>query len=320
MHPYKVSAVFVLSVLAVAYFAVREYYQRPLERRCYEFTVAFEAEGNDYVLRTPITVQVFPVASFVSSVSIVTRPKVAAQRLPSGAGIFFNVPFHGSSVGEDLTEVPGGPDELPYAFWLDDVRDPSRMEAYYSEHYYQQPSPRLRIKALSKRYAECSPVDPGDEIPWLSRPREERFLESHYAHIVPEQTWSKIPALARTLEQVSVFQRLPDEIVADLRVLSAWPPRWGGDQDTIKVAGRRPSRVISDSHVEGFLRPIVRDGDHFRLLEGEEDAGMAIYYPDRQKSLDRLRIGDREVEIGALGKWHYDPVRRNLMKISDVTF
>lgn len=316
----KLSAILLVVLLPVGCFAAREYYSRPIQRHCYEFAIAFQAEGQDYVLRTPVVQEVYrgPAIAY-GGVTIVTRPKIAAKRLPSGAGVFFNIPIHERySLPKELTSKPGGPDRLPFAFWLDNARDPSRMEAYFSEEYYQQPSPHVVIDALASRdLPECEPADPGDEIPWLGGSREGRFLHGNFVHIVPEAEWSTFPKVAEALREVKEFKSIPEDVTAALRVTSPGVPTWGGHDDTIGTDSAGPVRVITNGFVEGIVRPAVREESYLRLLP--DNPGEGVYYPETLSGLIKLRIGDRVQELRA-GTWYYDPVGRNLMSVVSVIF
>ena len=173
------SVVAVSAALLTAFLAARWHYSRPLDRRCYEITIAFSAEGVDLVLTAEAVTETYrgpPIA--YGGVSIVHRPKWIGKRLPSGAAVIFSVPFQDmSALIQHQDDGRPGPDVLPYAFWLDDARAPSKMEGYISELAYGNPASRIGINAMSvRRLPECTPTNPAAETSWFDQPREERFI------------------------------------------------------------------------------------------------------------------------------------------------
>ena len=92
--------------------------------------------------------------------------KLSAQglgrRLQDGGGLFMSAPWpcgyvnrylsklkRGDKGGKPLEEIRAPENHLPYFFWADNADEPTVMEGYVSEIYFEQPYARLKVKGVS---------------------------------------------------------------------------------------------------------------------------------------------------------------------------
>ena len=315
----------VVALLGTAFAITRTFYQRPLHRYCSEFTIAFSAEGSEFTLQSVVISESYrggPLS--YGGVAFRNYPRLVGKRLPSGAGVAFNVPFDEMSTLRDRQANRDGPDLLPYTYWFDDADKPSLMEVYISELYNDAPSGRVRVNAISaKQLPECKPSDPVNEIAWLQRPLDERAMYGLFAYVVPEQEWRKHLPLAECLSQLDRFDAVPDDWVDEAQlssVLGGRAPAWGGPSVLLRVAGRKVlDQPLHDRPANEFLRPVSVEGTALTLHLDEP--GKLVYYPGGLKAAGSadLRIGSVQVRV-KLSEWHFDPLTQTLFKIQHVTF
>ena len=100
-------------------------------------------------------------ASGVPNRSYKLSAAALGRRLSDGGGLFMSAPSpcffvnryinqyrRGHERGRPLEEIEAPDNYLPYFFWADDADNPTVMEGYISEIYYDQPYARLKINEV----------------------------------------------------------------------------------------------------------------------------------------------------------------------------
>ncbi|TQV75665.1 hypothetical protein [Denitrobaculum tricleocarpae] len=315
-------------VLAIGWKLLAPYIVSPQTSRCTPLTIKFSVEGNDYTLVSTVWSATYHTTNPLAyaNTAFVHRPNWVSQKLPSGAAVLFKVPHKDMRVLHRAREQHHKAPAYPYAYYFDDAKAPSVVEAIVSESYYELPSTRIRVSEIAAgKSINCDPPDLTPAVPWLEKEHAERRLEGMFAHVVTKEEWREIPELFEVLDAASEFTSIAEE---RLKPGLAQLPR----SERGLELGQRKEVILQTGHSAGrgyrtqemplnhFVRPI-------QFLEGKatlllDQPGLILYYPEAKHAAIRvsgIQLGGNTFFPKRRG-WHFDPETGTLFKIRRASF
>jgi len=303
---------------------IQEQYKLEKARRFYEVGVSFSAEGQDFehtaIVEIRPTKIAFTTFSMSREVHTVQMTNWMGKLLPSGAAVLFRMPDRLGTLAQAQSKAGASNIRfLPVAYWLDDADDPSTIESYVSEAYYEQPSPRLRIHSFSvRKIADGTATDPRVNIGWLAESDDVGHQEGIYAEVVPKSQWEDIPEVAKMLHGVTephVFSGEDSGKISESIPVSCPFGRIGAFGVPLGDS------VFSHVYGEDKCRTASRRFHPFRRLNGRfelalDDPGAQVNYPDFTVPWNvDVWIADRSFPASKIDRWLFDPVTHLLLRI-----
>lgn len=102
-------------------------------------------------------------------------PEFAGKRLDDGAAVYFMAPdFCQRNLRAGQWLVPETTEVVPFGFWIDNLENPTVIEAYATVAYYKDPNARMtmdvgEVEFFGADFAPREKVKPGIKVPapWL---------------------------------------------------------------------------------------------------------------------------------------------------------
>jgi hypothetical protein len=283
-----------LSALAIAPTTAARADQPPAPGIFFKITGEVECEGQRVVYDDVIEIRAAPTDGLPS----ITRGDII-RPLQSGAGLMMEVPSAGglwldlnkrrpqNPLWKDPEVVAAmlrpPPEFLPEFYWINNLTNPTVMESYIAEAYYQQPTARLKIiKPIQLVYVPPSLearriatdqalAEPKVDLTHGLRSGDPRWWTSFSLFAVEENVWRKVGVVAQAISAAGG----QDHVLFDNRQGSAlfdvaWPiyrEHW---------ANTRPYH-LGVPQPEKYPRPVAREG----MLYGENtgyhgDGGLPV--------------------------------------------
>ena len=302
--------------------------------RYFEMTVAFSAEGKEFQERAVFGCHPY-YSRRVEKTYLQFNIDVPwlAVRLPSGAGLLFGVPARLclkelarvglESNGELRYRTPFPSGYLPPVLWLDNADNPTLIEAYVAETYYEGRSPRLRVRDVAVRPVAAGPIaDQSKLVGWLASKEKEASFAGIYATVVPRSEWDQHPAIRAVLSKFDHVTKLSTD---DHRTISevfrvfflgrSVDPYSNVPTDTqVPDYGHSDEDRVSRRHSYA----VVPRGSDFEIHQGQP--GVIIHRRSAKppKFVNLWLDGSPLGAIGILG-WHYDPKSGALIAVARST-